>query len=96
MYKRIKELRKSHKYTQEYVGKVIGTSGSNYSRYESGELIFNIEHLKKLTELYGVTLSYLLEDETKDIVLSKEQLNTLIKAKDVIIDLERMNNKHDK
>ena len=44
---KIKNLRKSHKYTQSFVAKYIGTSGPNYSRYESGERKFTIEHIKK-------------------------------------------------
>ena len=42
---KIKNLRKSHKYTQNFVAKHIETSGPNYSRYESGERNFTIEHI---------------------------------------------------
>ena len=44
---KIKFLRKSNKYTQEFVAKNLETSAPNYSRYESGEWKFTIDHIKK-------------------------------------------------
>lgn len=43
---KIKFLRKSNKYTQEFVAKNPETSAPNYSRYESGEWKFTIDHIK--------------------------------------------------
>lgn len=87
---KLKYLRKSNNLTQEEVAKKIGTTGSNYSRYESKEQTFTIEHIKKLATLYGVTISYLLDDNNdKEILLSKEELNKLIEAKNVIEKIEK-------
>lgn len=86
---KIKFLRKTHKYTQEFVAKEIGTSGPNYSRYESGEWKFTIDHIKKISFLYGVSISYLLDDITDDIVITKEQFNILLRAKEVIEEIEK-------
>lgn len=87
---KLKYLRKMNKYTQDEVAKKIGTSGSNYSRYESKEQTFTIDHIKKLALLYGVTVSYLLDnDDKQEIILSKEDLNKLIEAKNVIEKIEK-------
>lgn len=87
---KLKYLRKSNNLTQEDVAKKIGTTGSNYSQYESKEQTFTIEHIKKLATLYGVTISYLLDDNNdKEILLSKEELNKLIEAKNVIEKIEK-------
>ena len=85
---KIKYLRKQSKKTQNEVAKAIGTSGPNYSRYESGEWKFTIEHIKALAKLYNVSISYLVNEDNNDIVISKDQLDILIKAKNVISDIE--------
>ena len=91
---KIKNLRKSHKYTQNFVAKHIETSGPNYSRYESGERNFTIEHIKKIASLYDVSISYLLDEEDDNYIITKEQFNKLIEAKKVIEEIELNNRRN--
>lgn len=86
---KIKTLRIKNNLTQKEIAEVLGTSGSNYSRYESGEWNFTIKHLKALAKFYDVSVSYLVDDENDDILISKEDLEILIKAKNVISKLEK-------
>ena len=93
---KIKYLRKTNGLTQQEVAKAIGTSGPNYSRYESGEWNFTVEHIKKLASFYNVSISYLLNDEIKDnILISKEDFKKLIEASNVIMKIERSINKNE-
>lgn len=93
---KIKYLRKSKKLTQNEVARAIGTSGPNYSRYESGEWNFTIEHIKKLASFYDVSISYLLDDENKnEILISKEDYQKLKEASDVIIKIGKIIDKNE-
>lgn len=85
---KIKFLRKSNKYTQEFVAKNLGTSAPNYSRYESGERKFTIDHIKNLAKLYNVSLSYLLDDNSNSIAISQQDFEKLKEAKNVIEKIE--------
>lgn len=60
MYRRIKDLREDHDYSQEYISKLLGCSRSNYAMYESGEININIKQLVKLADLYRTSVDYLL------------------------------------
>lgn len=85
---KLKYLRKLNGFTQEKVAKAIGTSAPNYSRYESGEWNFTIEHVKKLANFYNVSINYLFDlEDKKEILITPEQLETLIQTKKVIEDI---------
>ena len=49
---RLKELRKLHSYTQDYVASMLGVVRQTYSHYESGKRTPNSETLYKLAGLY--------------------------------------------
>ena len=49
---RLKELRKLHNYTQDYVASMLGVVRQTYSHYESGKRTPNSETLYKLAGLY--------------------------------------------
>ena len=49
---RLKELRKLHNYTQDYVASALGVVRQTYSHYESGKRTPNSETLYKLAGLY--------------------------------------------
>ncbi len=87
---KIKYLRKINKLTQQEVAKAIGTSAPNFSRYESGERNFTIEHIKKLATFFNVSITYLLDiDDKEEILINKKQFEILIEAKNVIEELEK-------
>lgn len=85
---KIRYLRFINKYSQKEVAEKIHIGRSNYCMYESGEWKFTIEHIKALAKLYNVSVSYLVNEDDNDIVISKDQLDILIKAKNVISDIE--------
>lgn len=57
---RLKVLRKSHNYTQEYVASYLNVIRQSYSHYETGRTFPSIETLQKLAELYRVPLDAFL------------------------------------
>lgn len=52
--KKIKELRKAHKYTQEQLAEKIGIGTPNISYFETGKFAPSIETLQKLAQVFGV------------------------------------------
>ena len=61
IYKRIQELRDSNNYTQEQVAAALSISRGAYSNYENGIRTIPVEHLLTLSNLYGVSVDYILE-----------------------------------
>lgn len=59
IYKRIRELRDRNNYTQDQVAAVLAISA--YSNYENGIRTIPVEHLLALSNLYGVSVDYILE-----------------------------------
>ncbi len=58
--KRFIELRKEKGYTQQYVADYLKIDRSNYSKYELGKLEPSIDMLIALSNLYGVSIDYLV------------------------------------
>lgn len=60
MENRIKDLREDHDYTQQKVADMIGITQRKYSYLETGVQQLTDEILVALSELYGVSVDYLL------------------------------------
>ena len=58
--KRLTEIRKKHKYTQQYVADSIKISRSAYSQYEIGAREPKTETLIQIADLYHVAVDYLI------------------------------------
>lgn len=58
---RLREARKRKNYSQEYVAEKVHTSRQTVMRWENGTSEPSIEIIKKLAELYDVSINYLLE-----------------------------------
>lgn len=56
----LKELRKTHKYSRDYLAKYMNISVQAYGHWETGIRKPSIEDLIKLADLYGVSLDYLV------------------------------------
>ncbi|WP_350355714.1 helix-turn-helix domain-containing protein [Parabacteroides goldsteinii] len=56
----LKNERKSHNFTQQYVANEIGVSLRAYQQYEQGLYEPNIEKLIKLADLFGITVDLLI------------------------------------
>lgn len=79
---KIKELRKSRKLTQVQLAKIIGLSQSSIGMIETGKQEVGRKTLVKFADFFGVTVDYLLSDETladdKKEELNKEsQIDTI-------------------
>ena len=68
---KIKLYRENKKMTQNQVADILGVSSATISKYESGALEPNIESLKRLSELFEISIDELLNDEKKKFDISK-------------------------
>lgn len=59
--KRLKELRKAHGYTQDYVADFLGLVRQTYSHYETGKRSPSPEILFKLSGLYSISVDDLMQ-----------------------------------
>lgn len=57
---KLKELRKAHNYTQDYVAEVLGVVRQTYSHYETGKRTPDAEALYKLAGLYNISIDDLM------------------------------------
>ena len=64
---KIKKYREEKKLTQLEVAEVLRVKPSTISKYEAGTLEPNIESLKKLAELFGVSVDELLKEDEFDV-----------------------------
>ena len=66
-FKRLKNLREDHDFTQQYVASYLNIHRLVYSRYENGVREIPISCLIGLSKLYHVSIDYLvdLEEESK-------------------------------
>lgn len=74
----IKTLRKERKLQQKQVAIEVGIDQSNYSKIENGKREPSVYVLKKLADLFGVTVDYIIEpneDIPKEITLEDKTLN---------------------
>jgi transcriptional regulator with XRE-family HTH domain len=58
--KRVSELRKQHKISQDELSKKIGVHQNVIGRYERGEAKPSIEVASKLADIFNVSLDYLV------------------------------------
>lgn len=64
---KIKKYRENKNMTQEEIANILGVRAATISKYEKGVLEPNIESLKKLSEIFEVSVDELLKDEDFDI-----------------------------
>jgi transcriptional regulator with XRE-family HTH domain len=77
----LKQLRKSRNLSQEDVAKILNTTVSTISRYETGEREPNLESLCMLADFFNVSLDYLL---------GREQTVNNIKNSEIVYYLDRL------
>ncbi len=81
---KIKLYRESKNMTQGEVAEILGVKATTISKYESGTLEPNIESLKKLAELFDVSIDELLKEEDEKFDVSKVNvLEVLREQKDM-------------
>ncbi len=60
MFKRIRDLREDHDWTQKQVAEMLNCSQQVYSNYELGQRDIPTAILIKLAKLYGVSADFIL------------------------------------
>ena len=90
--KRIKEIRKEARQTQEEFGKKIGYSKRQVYCVESGKVNPSRQYLRKIATTFSVNFDWLLtgkgEKEMKEVEVSEELISWLRKNPDVVEELE--------
>ena len=78
---RLADLRESRNWTQKYVASYLCVAQRSYGHYENGTRSLPLEHLIKLTELYGVSSDYILgiTDEKKPYSKPKKRKYYVVK-----------------
>lgn len=71
---KIKIYRENKNMTQYEIAEILGVKPATVSKYESGTLEPNIESLKKLAELFEVSIDELLKEDNFDV----SQINILV------------------
>ena len=64
---KIKIYRENKNMTQNEIAEILGVKPATVSKYESGTLEPNIESLKKLTEIFNVSIDELIKEDDFDI-----------------------------
>jgi len=80
--KRLSEVRKLKKLSQDELGKKVGVHGAVIGRYERNEVKPSIETAKALAEALGTSLDYLVG--STDTLLDKGTVNR-------ILDIQKLN-----
>lgn len=78
--KNLKDLRIKHGLTQEQLGKMLGVTGANCTRYEKGLAQPKISTLIKMAEIFGVTVDTLLGVNTTNITLDTDKERKIVAA----------------
>lgn len=79
MYPKIKELREQHSFTQQQTAEILNMALSTYRSYETGVREPGVDTLMNLSELYGVSVDYLLDHKPKPLVFDSEEINHIKK-----------------
>ncbi|MEP6262773.1 MAG: LexA family transcriptional regulator [Gillisia sp.] len=79
---RLRELRTKHKFTQAFIAEKLFISQTAYSHLEANINAVSVDHLFTLSNLYNVTMEFLLTGNKKLIIMnSKNGFLPLINAK---------------
>ena len=78
--KRIRQLRKQNRYTQERLAEILNMDRSVLSRIEVGKYACTIDFLVQISVFFGVSLDYLVfgEPQGQDTARLKESVTDLI------------------
>ena len=80
---KLKLYREKHNMTQKEVAEILGVEPGTISKYELGMIEPNIESIKKLAEIFKVTIDELLKDEEKFDITKVNVLDVLKEQKEM-------------
>ena len=87
--KKIAALRKEQKLSQSDLANQLSTSISVISRYERDEMTPSIETAKKIADILGTSVGYLLGETEEDILLKDPKMIDRLKEIGKFSDSER-------
>ena len=70
---KITMLRKKNDWSQEQLAEQLSVSRQSVSKWESGAAIPGMDLLVKMSELFGVSVDYLVKDEMEEIAYTGEE-----------------------
>ena len=77
-YENLKYLRKESNFTQEELAEQLNVSRQAVTKWESGQSLPDIENLKQLSDIFGVTMDSLVGDiETKKDSIMNKRINDM-------------------
>ena len=84
---KIKKYRESKNMTQGEIADILGVKAATISKYEAETLEPNIESLKRLADLFEVSVDELIKEDSFDIskINILEVLKEVIKPGDVVL-----------
>ncbi|MFA9464199.1 MAG: helix-turn-helix domain-containing protein [Velocimicrobium sp.] len=82
------QLRKEKGYSQEQLANILHVSRQAVSKWEAGNAIPELEKLISLSDIYQITLDYLVRDDVDD--MQKIQTNNNPDATDVMMQLDEI------
>lgn len=85
---RLKELRLKTKLNQTQTAEKLGIPRINYNKYENEEVEPSIDTMKKIADYFNVSLDYLLEHDTPNLIDTSSFSET---AKGCIFLIEKLN-----
>lgn len=78
------KLRKKHKLTQVELAHQLGFSDKSISKWEQGDTIPDIETIKKIADLYGISVDSLLEEKPQEDEIDTKERKRIMTNKIVI------------
>jgi transcriptional regulator with XRE-family HTH domain len=89
---RLRELRKHHHYTQEYISSLLNIERPAYSNYECGKRTPPLELIIQLADLYQISLEDLLcnPDFSACAATNEFSLSSITKDEKILLRIYRM------
>ena len=96
---KINKIRKEKKLSQSNIAQAVGVSRDAISKYERGDIVPSVENARKMADVLGVSLDYLVsEDDVQEVIdnsmiqrvreiqkLSENDQNTIVNVIDAFI-----------
>jgi len=96
---KIRNLRTKTGFTQKQIAQFLGVDQRTISKCEKGELQFRVDHLERLGQLFGISLSNLMNEEIPLVNLNitlgandiqAEDLNAIADIQKIALNLDQM------
>lgn len=82
---KIARLKKDKKMSQVELANLTGISRDAISKYERGDVMPSIEYAKRIANVLGVSLDFLVSDDDKEDTLDKEAVKRVKEIQDLPI-----------